>query len=87
MSPASPVLPSVGPIHETVIAKNQPEYIPLPAIISGDRDMVTTRWSLSLVERLRILITGSLYHQQMVFGGKAQPIKMSVVAPKSEECL
>jgi len=60
----------------TVIAKNQPEYIPLPAHSSAD-GVITTCWELTLWERIKILINGYIYLQVMTFGKQLQPIKMS----------
>ena len=88
MSPVSPVLQSDRKpfLREIVIAKDQPEYLPLPSIVHRDSHMVTTRWRLSIAERLRVLFTGSIYHQQFTFGMKLQPVKMFTEEPSVEEC-
>jgi len=78
VSPVSPVDPS-GRISEVVFAKDQPEYIPLPAIYKDG--IVTTRWSLSWRERFRILFSGSLWLMIATFGEPLQPVKMSTECP------
>lgn len=66
---------------ETVFGKNQPEYIPLPAYKAVD-GLVTTKWTLSLKERLQVLLGGSVYLQIMTFNNPLQPLKMMTVAPE-----
>jgi len=63
-----------------VIAKNQPEYLPLPAYREDD-GRVTCCWKLSLKERLRILFTGKLWHQILTFNEPLQPQKLIVNKP------
>lgn len=69
-----------------VIAKDQPEYQPLPAHF--DSGVVTCCWKLSLRERLRIFFTGKVWHQVMTFGNPLQPqllmaAKPQLVAPEA----
>jgi hypothetical protein len=69
-----------------VIAKDQPEYQPLPAHF--DSGVVTCCWELSLRERLRIFFTGKVWHQVMTFGNPLQPqllmsAKPQLVAPEA----
>lgn len=81
MTPASPVLKRAE--HpEIVYAKNQPPYIPLPAVRSDD-GRVTTRWRLTWRERLTLLLRGDLYLQVLTFGGPLQPVKLSVTEPEN----
>ncbi len=82
MTPVSPVVRYGAP--EVVFAKDQPEYIWLPAVI-GDNGIVTTRWRPSLRERIALLFGGSVYHQQLTWGGQLQPVKMSAVEPGPED--
>lgn len=77
MTPASPVIPG---LTEVVYAKNQPEYIPLPAVRGTDGSIVT-RWRCSLWERFRILLTGDVYHSQLTYGQQLQPVKLETIAP------
>ena len=74
--------------EEIVIAKDQIDYMPLPSLISNTPyRVVTSRYRLSLKERLRILFHGNLYSQIMTFGNPLQPIKITTEEPKPEECL
>ena len=73
--------------HNTVFAKDQPEYLPLPAHV--DREGVCTFcWKLSWRERFVLLFTGRLWHQVLTFKQLLQPQKILVnqptLAPKSE---
>ena len=71
------------PEQTLVIAKDQPEYIPMPAHRDVD-GVVTCCWCLSWKERLRVLLTGTVWHQILTFNGPLQPQKLSVSKPKLE---
>jgi hypothetical protein len=59
--------------QNTVFAKNQPEYKPLPALkLDGDGQVVTC-WSLSAGERLRVLFTGKIWVSLLSFGNPLMP--------------
>ena len=58
-------------------AKNQPEYLPLPAHKTED-GRVTSCWGLSVLERLRVALTGRIYLQVLTFNNPLQPLKMLV---------
>jgi hypothetical protein len=79
MKPVSPV--AYDPetrwgISEIVFAKDQPEYIPLPALKFSD-GLVVTRWKLSWKERLHILLGGSVFLGLLTFNNPLQPIMLS----------
>ncbi|MFA5377608.1 MAG: hypothetical protein WC455_17795 [Dehalococcoidia bacterium] len=59
-----------------VFAKDQPEYIPLPAHRTSD-GTVTTCWRASLCERLRFLMQGRMFLQVMTFNAPIQPLFMT----------
>jgi len=88
MKPVSPVLPMRRDLkqYETVIAKDQPEYNPLPSMIALD-GTVTTRWYLSFTERIKVLLFGDVYLQIMTFNKPLQPIKLSVDQPNPADCV
>jgi len=74
MKPISPVIPGwVG--GETVFAKDQDEYLDLPAIVCQDGTVIT-RWRLGWVERLRVLFRGDVYLSILTFGNALQPIRI-----------
>lgn len=78
MRPVSPVLPGFES-REIIFGKDQPQYLPLPALpSSGEKRCVTSRWRLTFVERLTLLFTGSLYVQQLTYGNKLQPAVLTV---------
>lgn len=64
--------------HNTVIGKDQPEYLPLPAHYNEEGD-VRTVWKFSIRERLKILFGGKIELTQMTFLNPLQPIRASVV--------
>ena len=82
MKPISPVLPK-NPfgLPEVVFAKNQPEYLPLPAVVTTD-GCVTSRWRFNWKERLHVLLFGNLWLQQYAFRQPLQPQRPSVFEPE-----
>ena len=69
-----------------VIAEDQPEYQNLPSHRTSDNDgMVTSCWSLSLKEMLKILWTGCIWVQMLTFNTSLQPLKVLVDKPDFEE--
>lgn len=66
--------------HNIVYAKDQPEYVPLPAHVS-DEGIATFCWRLSWRERMRILFTGEIWHQVMTFRQPLQPHKLTCETP------
>lgn len=70
------------PEQTVVFAKDQPEYIPLPAHIAPGRDVaVTSCWQLTWRERLRMLRTGRVYFTALTFGSPLQPQIASTLPP------
>ena len=66
-----------------VIAKDQPEYQPLPAHRFGDiQGRIACCWSLSWRERLHVFVTGKVWHQVLTFDEPLQPQLLSVEKPK-----
>ena len=82
MSPASPVVPGAQ-LAETVYAKDQPEYQPLP-VFRFDDGTVLTRWRLTFWERLRVLWTGNVYLWQLTFNRPLQPVMLEASKPALE---
>lgn len=79
MQPASPV--AYDPetrwgISEVTYAKDQPEYLPLPALKFSD-GLVITRWQPSFWERLSLLFGGSVILGQLTFNQPLQPVMLS----------
>lgn len=86
MTPVSPVLRQYPHWQETLIAKDQKEYTPLPVVrsISG---VFTSRWRLSWRERFMIFFSGDLYLQQMTGNRGMQPIKLLTEEPGLDAAL
>ncbi len=61
--------------QNTIIAENQPEYLPLPAFKNDSTEgEVVSCWELSFIERIRILFTGKLWVMIMTFNQGLAPI-------------
>lgn len=73
------------PEQNVVFAKDQPEYMPLPAFRdSAPTGDVISCWHLSLTERLRLLITGQLWVSLRMFW---QPLTPSYFTTKKSDVL
>ena len=72
--------PITFPEHNCVYAKDQPEYLPLPAHQTED-GMVITCWALTWRERLRILLTGRIWLSVLTFNKLLQPQNPSADRP------
>ena len=64
----------------SLYAKDQPEYRPLPAHKSLE-GIVTSCWSLSILERVKALLFGRVYIQNLTFNQPLQPQLLSVSNP------
>jgi hypothetical protein len=74
-------MPGSEPI-EVVLAKDQPEYLPLPVVYldTPSRPMIS-RWRLTEEERQRIANGDDLVLTQLTFGHAFQPIHLQITAP------
>jgi hypothetical protein len=68
------------PESNTVFAKDQPQYLQLPAHRSND-GVVTSCWELTWKEKFAILVGGKLWLQQLTFNKPLQPQRPSIVKP------
>lgn len=66
--------------HNTVFAKDQPEYQPLPAFYNPAERFgtVVTCWELTWKERFKIFFSGTFWLSQMTFHEPLQPQLPSV---------
>jgi hypothetical protein len=81
MKSISPIIPGFES-EEVVYAKNQPEYIPLPALPVEDGTRIITRWRFSWRERIRVLFSGDIYLWVLTFKGPLQPVMLDTEAPQ-----
>jgi len=80
MKPVSPVFAERLP--EVIFAKDQPEYIALPAVrIEGDEGEIITRWELADDDRARLAAGGSVYLSVWTFGQPLQPVRLTTTPP------
>ncbi len=67
-----------------VIAKDQPEYLPLPAhyLVGDPEGRVTCCWQLTWKERLAVLFRGKVWQQVLTFNQPLQPQLLLVDKPE-----
>jgi len=75
------MIPIEFPEHNAVYAKDQDEFLPLPALVLKAEGMTISCWKLSWYERLKILITGTLWLSQLNFGLPLQAQRPDVDKP------
>ena len=64
--------------QQTVVyAKDQPQYLPLPAHKTEDGH-VTSCWAFTWKERVRILFGAKVFWTQMTFNQPLQPVRPSL---------
>lgn len=80
MQPVDP--PKVTGCSYVVFAKDQPEYIPLPAYVGAG--YVHTTWKLTIRERLYLLFSPFLHLSILTFNNPLQPLCLSVL-PRDEQ--
>ena len=72
------------PEQTVVIAKDQPQYLPLPAYRwpNDPEGRIACCWQLTWRERFLVLIRGRLWHQVLTFNSALQPQLLTVEKPK-----
>ena len=80
MKPISPVIPNEKH-DETIIAEHQDEYQNLPAMILGDKSILT-RWQLTDEEKAIVAETGCVYLNMQTFGKPVTPVMMFAETPQ-----
>lgn len=67
-----------------ILAKDQPEYIPLPINMSKDGMTITSCWELDENDIDDIRRTGKIWLQILTFGEMLQPQLLSINKPEME---
>jgi hypothetical protein len=72
------------PEQTVIIAKEQPQYKPLPAHFFKDspEGKIACCWELGFKERFKLLFTGKIWHQILTFNRALQPQLLSVDKPQ-----
>lgn len=66
-----------------VLAKDQPQYLPLPVYLDNTKDGIATScWKLSFKEIVRIAFTGRIWISVMTFRSPMMPILLSTDKPE-----
>lgn len=68
------------PEQTVVIAKDQPQYVPMPAYLHENGTVVCC-WRLTWRERFKLLLTGLMWHNVLTFGQPLQPQLLEVDKP------
>lgn len=75
--------PATFPEQTVIIAKDQPEYQPLPSFQYFDpKGTVVFCWQLNWQERFTLLFTGKLWHYVLTFNKHLQPQLLSTKKPQ-----
>jgi hypothetical protein len=78
MRPISPVIDGYQK-HEVIFAKNQEEYLPLPALVlEGEEKPVVSRWRLDDEERKQIAAGADILLTQNIFTDLYHPVRLEV---------
>ena len=84
--PKAPAPPALIDFKEQTVtyAKDQPEYRPLPAYKYKDdpQGKIVCCWKLSLRDRIKVLMTGKVWHLILTFNHPLQPQLMMVDKPE-----
>lgn len=66
--------------HQNVVfAKDQPEYIPLPALkLDTDEGEVISCWKMSFKDRIKVLITGKVWLSLVTFNKPLTPSYLAI---------
>jgi len=72
------------PEQNVIVAKDQPEYRPLPChrFHNDPQGRIAFCWQLSWRDRLRVLRTGKLWHEVLTFYQPLQPQLLRTEKPK-----
>lgn len=75
------MIPIKFPESNTVFAEHQPEYQNLPCLRCENGQLLIC-WQLTLRERLKLLLTGKLWHTISTFNSPLQPQMLEVLKPQ-----
>ena len=81
--PRKAMKPVEFPGVNVVFAKDQPEYMPLPAmkIPNDPQGLIITKWQLSPEELERVKETGTIHLSMLTFNQPLQPVLLTVDLP------
>jgi hypothetical protein len=81
--PVPEVLKPRAGFRSVIFAKDQPEYLQLPALTNGHQ--VETQWKFSWRDRLRILWSGRVWLTFLTFGKPLQPSRLAAFRDPPDE--
>ena len=71
------------PEQTVIIAKDQPEYMPLPAhrVPNDPQGTIVCCWKLTWRDLLKLAFTRKIWHTVLTFNAPLQPLLLSVNSP------
>ena len=69
--------------QNTVYAKDQKEYLPLP-VYKDAQGTIVSCWKMTFKERIKFLFTGKVYVSLMTFNMPLQPQHVTITPPEVE---
>lgn len=66
-----------------LVAQHQLEYETLPVWM--DKDRTISKWKFTLIERITLLFTGTLWFHQLNYGKPNQPVDFTLFDPFNNE--
>jgi hypothetical protein len=78
-----PITPTCEEGHGVIFAKDQPQYLPLPAKVCTD-GRVITEWQLTEEERRLIACGENIRLHLYTFGQPLQPVRLQVTTPEGD---
>lgn len=80
MTTLTPIPPEIELLTPVVFAKDQPEYLPLPASRTPEGEVVTC-WKMDWKARLKVLFGGKIYITMLTFNKPLTPFHVTVDKP------
>jgi len=76
--------PIFFPESNLTLAKDQPQYMPLPVhrVPNDPTGRVVSCWKLNWRERLDVLLQGKVWQQTLTFNRNLQPQLLSTIQPE-----
>lgn len=77
------VQPQVPGFEEHILARDQTEYVQLPAVFTEIENVpcIVTRWTLTDDERAAIVAGADVWLEMLTHGERANPVRLGVECP------
>lgn len=77
------VQPQVAGFEEHILARDQTEYVQIPAVFTDVESVpcVVTRWTLTPEERAEVAAGADIWLEMLIPNERASPVRLSVECP------